>query len=233
MLLPYYQPRALFEQNAIIIKHMFNFNSLDNFEDIIVGFLIHQIYLAPIILLVLEEIGIPLPFADIVIAYTGYQVAVGRIPYLAAYIILLISDIVGASILYLIAQQYGEKLVDKFGRYIDLDIRKLNSFENFFRKYGPIAIIIGRHVYGFKVPITIFSGISKMRYMTFAISVLISDSLWIPFYLSLGKKLGPKTIHLLSVHHVNHWYYLLLLIPILLAFFPFFLMRKGKKKKIV
>lgn len=205
--------------------------SLDVYEDIVVGFLVHQIYLAPIILLVLEELGVPLPFADIVIAYTGYQVAVGRIPYMVAFAILLVSDLLGVTILYFLAKKYGKTIVDKFGKYIDLDMHKLDSVEGKFRKYGPIAIIVGRHIYGFKVPITLFSGISKMKYWTFAISVLIADSFWIPFYLSLGKKLGPKTIRLFHVYHVNHWYYLLVVIPIFLALLPFFLMRKGKEKK--
>ena len=208
------------------------FSSFDHFEDVLVGFLVHQSYLAPILLLMLEEMGVPLPFADIVIAYTGYQVAVGRIPYLSAYLILLIADVAGATILYLLAYKYGKKIIDKFGHFIDLDMDKLNSFEGFFRKYGPIAIIIGRHVYGFKVPITLFSGISKMRYRTFLLSIVVSDSLWIPFYLQVGKKLGPKTVHLFQVYHFNHFYYLLLLVPLALAIFPFFLMRKGKGKKI-
>jgi len=207
------------------------FSSLDTFEDAIVGFLVHQIFLAPIILLVLEEVGVPLPFADFVIAYTGYQVAVGRIPYLIAFIILLISDLVGATILYLLARRYGKIIVEKFGRFIDLDMNKLDSVEGYFRRFGPVVIIIGRHIYGFKVPITLFSGISKMRYLTFAISVLISDSFWIPFYLSIGRRLGPKTIRLFHVYHVNHWYYLLVIVPIFLALLPFFLMRKGKIKE--
>jgi len=206
-------------------------SSLDTIQDSLVAFLVHQIYLAPIILLILEEVGVPLPFADIVIAYTGYQVAVGRIPYLAAFLLLLVSDVIGATILYLIAGRYGKKIVDKFGHYIDLDMEKLNSFEGFFRKYGPVAIIVGRHVYGFKVPITIFSGISKMRYWLFVLSVIISDSFWIPIYLSIGRRLGPKTIRLFHLHHVNHWYYLLLIVPIILALLPFFLMRKRDAKK--
>ncbi|HSX10013.1 MAG TPA: DedA family protein [Candidatus Saccharimonadales bacterium] len=207
------------------------FNGLDGIQDAIVGFVVHQIYLAPIILLVLEEIGVPLPFADIVIAYTGYQVAVGRIPYVVAYIILLISDLIGVTILYLLSRRYGKVIVQKFGKYIDLDMNKLDFFESKFRKYGPIAIIIGRHIYGFKVPITLFSGISKMRYWLFLLSVFISDSFWIPFYLSLGKRLGPKTIKLFHTYHVNHWYYFLILIPIVLALLPFFLMRKNNAQK--
>jgi membrane protein DedA with SNARE-associated domain len=210
-----------------------NFSSIDGLEDIIAGFLVHQTYLAPIILLVLEEIGVPLPFADIVIAYTGYQVAVGRIPYLFAFLILLMADIIGATILYLVARRYGKTIVSKFGKYIDLDMNKLDLVEGVFRKYGPIAIIIGRHIYGFKVPITLFSGISKMKYWVFALSVIVSDSFWIPFYLSLGRRLGPKTIKLFHAYHINHWFYLLVLIPIILALLPFFLMRKGNAQKKV
>ena len=201
------------------------FSFLDKIQDFLANFLVHQIYLAPIILLTLEEIGVPLPFADVVIAYTGYQVAAGRIPYVVAYLVLLVSDMLGATILYLIAKHYGRKVIDRFGKYIDLDMKKFTTVEEKFRKYGPIAIIIGRHIIGFKIPITLFSGISKMRYRTFAVSVLISDSLWIAFYLSLGEKLGPKTLHLL---HDHHWYALLFLFPIFVSILPFFLMRKNK-----
>lgn len=202
-------------------------DSLDNLQDVIVNFVVHQTYLAPIILLMLEEMGIPLPFADVVIAYTGYQVAAGRIPYVSAYMILLVADILGATILYAVARRYGETIVNKFGKYIDLDMKKLDYVEEKFRQFGPLVIIIGRHIIGFKIPITIFSGISKMNYFKFMFSVLISDSFWIPFYLALGEKLGPKTVHLF---HVNHWYYLLVLFPLLIALLPFFLMRKGRRK---
>ena len=201
------------------------YSFLDSSQDVVQNFLIHQIYLAPIILLTLEEIGLPLPVADLVIAYTGYQVAIGHIPYLVAYILLLISDILGATILYFIARSYGRKVVDKFGKYIDLDMKKLSTVEEKFRKFGPVVIIIGRHIIGFKIPITLFSGISKMKYTTFALSVLISDSFWIPFYLALGEKLGPRTLHLL---HDHHWYFLFALFPILISLLPFFLMRKNK-----
>lgn len=207
------------------------FSSLDAIEDAIVAFLIHQIFLAPIILLILEEVGVPIPFADFVIAYTGYQVAVGRIPYVEAFALLLIADFIGATILYFVARRYGKTIINKFGKYIDLDMNKLDLFEGFFRKYGPIAIIIGRHIYGFKVPITLFSGISKMPYRVFLLGIAISDSFWIPFYLAIGKRLGPKTVHLLHIYHVDHAYYSLLIIPVILAFLPFFLMRKNNAKK--
>src|SRR5450631_3690586 len=73
---------------------------LDSFEDILVTFLKQQTVLAPILLLFLEEAGLPLPIADFIISYTGYQVSLGHIPYIVAYIILLIADLTGASMLY-------------------------------------------------------------------------------------------------------------------------------------
>ena len=201
------------------------FTYLDSLQDVALNFLAHQIYLAPIVLLMLEEIGLPLPVSDLVIAYTGYQVTVGHIPYVVAYLLLLFSDILGATILYLLVKKYGKQVVTKFGKFIDLDMNKLDSVENLFRKYGPLFIIIGRHIIGFKIPITIFSGLSKMKYSTFVLSLAISDCLWIPFYLAVGEKLGPRTVHLF---HVHHNYYLFAFIPLLIALLPFFLMRKRK-----
>jgi len=59
--------------------------------------------------------GIPLPFADIVIAYTGYQVAVGRILIGGAYLILLVADVAGYLSLF-IAKKVRQTIVRKFGK---------------------------------------------------------------------------------------------------------------------
>ncbi len=199
---------------------------LDNLSDSIVPFLTHQIYLAPIIFLIIEEAGFPFPISDFVIAYTGYQVRLGHISYFVAYFILIIADLAGASILYFLCSRYGASVIAHFGKYIDLDTNKLKVVEKYFRKYGPLVIIFGRHIPGFRIPITVFSGISEIKYGTFLISTLLSIMLWIPFYLAVGERLGPRTVKLF---HASHWSYLLILLPFLLSIVPFLFLRKKKK----
>ncbi len=198
--------------------------NFDHLEDIIFGFISHQIYLGPIIFLFLEEAGIPLPISDFVIAYTGYQVSLGHISYFVAFIILIITDLLGASLLYFLCFKFGLDVIQKFSKIIDLDQHKLDIVGDKFKKYGAIFIIFGRHIPGFRMPITIFSGISKMPYPIFITSTFLSIIFWIPFYLTIGQRLGPKVIHLL---HIHGWYGLLFLLPIGISIAPFFFLRKN------
>ncbi len=183
--------------------NIFTFSTLDTIEDFIVSFLSHQIYLAPIVLLIIEESGIPIPVpGDIIIAYIGYEVAKGVIPYFTAFAIILCSVLIGASILFHLSIKYGQHILNRFGKNIHLDESKIITVEKYFKKYGPLVIIFGRHIPGFRVPITVFSGISKVTYRTFILSTFISVIFWIAFYLEVGKQLGPRTVSLLKAHHI-------------------------------
>jgi membrane protein DedA with SNARE-associated domain len=170
-------------------------------------FLKSQIAFAPILLLTLEESGIPVPIpGDIVIAYIGYQVSLGNISYPAAFFILLASVMGGSSFLYYMASKYGNKIIKKYGSYLDLNEKKLVLVEEKFKKYGPLVIIFGRHVPGFRIPITIFSGMSHISYKTFIVSTFLSVIIWIPVNLALGAHLGPRTAKLLH-GHTEYFYF--------------------------
>lgn len=205
-----------------------NFSSLDRVEDLIVAFLASKFFLAPVLLLFIDESGIPLPTSDFVIAYTGYEVAQGKITFLSAFLTLLIADLAGASILYYLCRTYGPMLVTRVGKFIDLDEKKLTTVQTYFRKYGVLVIIFGRHIPGFRIPITVFAGITKISYPTFIISTFVSVLFWIAFYLTLGQHLGPKTVKLV---HTHIWYGALILLPIVLSFVPFYFLRKTHKRK--
>jgi membrane protein DedA with SNARE-associated domain len=186
----------------------------DPLTDVIETFVTHSGTIAPILLIILEEAGIPLPVpGDFIIAYTGYQVTIGAISYIAAFILILISVLIGASFLFYLSRRFGQKIVTKFGRLMHLDTKKIALVEDNFKKYGPIVIIFGRHVPGFRIPVTVFSGISKISYKTFLISTFISVILWIPLYLGVGQRLGVKTVQLFRGHHL---YFLIVLIPFIL-----------------
>ena len=150
---------------------MFNFFAaylVDPFTDVIETFITHSGTIAPILLIILEEAGIPLPIpGDFIIAYTGYQVSVGAFPYIFAFILILISVLIGSSFLFYISSRFGQKIVTKFGRLMHLDTKKIALVEANFKKYGPIVIIFGRHIPGFRIPVTVFSGIFESLLQNF------------------------------------------------------------------
>lgn len=189
---------------------------IDAASDWIGAFVTHQVILAPIVLLLLEESGIPLPVpGDVYLAFVGYQVAQGRIPAFSAFIMLLSSVLIGSSILYFISFRWGNILVLKIGKYMHLSEKRLLTVEKNFRKYGFLVIIFGRHIPGFRVPITFFAGISKVPYKTFIVSTFVSVVFWIAFYLFIGARLGRSVLKLLRL---NPGYLILLIIPMLIFF---------------
>ncbi len=205
-----------------------NFSFFEHLEDWILPFLSHQGIFAAVFLLFIEEAGVPIPTSDFDITYMGYQVSRGHITFLGAFLLLLVVDLLGVSVLYFLCYHYGSKLIDAYGKFIDIDEDKLSVVEAQFRRFGIFFIIFGRHIIGMRIPITVFSGVSKIPYKIFISSTFVSVILWIPFYLTIGEKLGPKTLTLL---HQNKWYWLFILIPIIASFLPLLFLRKSKSKQ--
>lgn len=204
---------------------------IDALENAIESFVVHQALIAPFLLLFIEESGIPLPVpGDVYLAFTGYQISKGAIPYWLAFLILLLSVLGGSSILYYVSAKWGKNIVKKLGIYMHVDQKKLDEIEKDFKKYGIFLIIFGRHIPGFRIPITIFSGISGVPYRTFLLGTFISVVFWIAFYLALGAKLG-KTV--LKHFHATPIYFLLFSIPFILSFgwIVYVRLKQGRTKK--
>src|SRR5581483_2975362 len=207
---------------------MIDFSVLDPLENIFIQFLREQLIFAPILLLAAEEAGIPLPIpGDIIIMYVGYQVARGAISSVAAFVILVCAISFGASILFFLSSKYGQKLVLQFGKHIHLNERKLAIVEEKFKKHGPWFIIFGRHIPGFRIPLTIFAGMSTITYKTFITSTFISIVFWVGAFLWIGMHIGPRVTQLL---HVRHGVVFFFITPLLLLLGYAFLRTQDRRQ---
>src|SRR5258708_751694 len=186
-------------------------------KNTILHFLQSHILIAPFLLLFLEELALPLPIpADVTIMFLGYEVSVGVISYWQAFTILLSAVVIGSSTLFFLTKRYGKSIVKKFGDGTDLDQKKLETMSETFKRYGILVIIFGRHIPGFRGPITIFAATAKVSYRSFFLSVVISAIPWITFYLWLGGRLGPNVMDL--VHHHHEYIFLILVRFFILCF---------------
>jgi membrane protein DedA with SNARE-associated domain len=167
----------------------------------------------PFALLAGEEAGVPLPVpGDVVIAYIGYRAAHGAVSYPLAFVALMAAVLVGSSILYYASSRWGQALVTRLGKYMHLSEAHVLSAERRFQAHGPWFIIIGRHIPGLRIPITVFCGISQVSYRLFLASTTVSVVVWIAFWLMVGSRLGKQAVHLL---HSPHWYTLLIPIAVM------------------
>jgi len=172
---------------------------LGTLSDWVGTFLEEHGVLAPFLLLFLEESGVPLPLpGDVMVMFAGYQVTLESLAYWEAllYAVLVVAG--GSSILYWVARRFGMPLVARFGRYMHCPPERIELVRPFMDRWGPLAIIFGRHIPGLRVPITVFAGILRYPYPIFLVSVMISTTAWAAFFLFVGMQLGA------GVHDFTH-----------------------------
>jgi membrane protein DedA with SNARE-associated domain len=158
--------------------------------------------LAPFGLLYAEESGVPMPIpGDVFVMWVGHHAPAKLLAWTAAWLGLIAAVVLGSSNLYLLASKWGRSLVDHhLGRTLHLSPRRMARAEAWFARWGPWALIFGRHIPGFRVPLTIAAGIFKVRYFVFALSVAVSTAVWTAVFLFVGITLGGRMQHLFAIH---------------------------------
>src|SRR5216684_1145800 len=104
-------------------------------------------YLAGFGLIYIEESGIPLFIpGDAFLVYVGHALPYSFPILLAAWLGFILAVILGATNLYLISRRYGRRLLEhRLARFLHLTPARLEEAEHWFRRYGPWALIGGRH----------------------------------------------------------------------------------------
>jgi len=166
----------------------------------------HYSYLPGFGLLYLEESGIPLPApGDVFVLYVGAHIPRNLVSYLAAWLGLILAVVLGATNLFFISKRYGRRLAEgSLGAYVHLSPERLARAERWFKRYGALAIIFGRHIPGFRVPITVAAGVFRVRYPLFAASVAISTAIWAGVVIVIGINYGNRLGQFL---HLHSWMY--------------------------
>src|SRR6267378_2624824 len=131
-------------------------------------------------LLYLEESGIPLPApGDVFVMYVGIHVPHHLAAWIAAWLGLIAAVVLGATNLFFVSRKFGRRLVEHdLAEYVHLTPERVKRAEQWFNRYGVLAIIFGRHIPGFRIPITVMAGIFRVPYRMFAASVAVSTAIW-------------------------------------------------------
>ena len=165
----------------------------------------------------LEELGIPLPApGDVAIAVGGYMTTTGRIPLWEAYVAVVMGAVLGSSCLYALSLRFGHPFLVRLGPYVGLSALRLAKAENSFRRWGPWAIIVGRHIPGMRIVLSAFAGAFEIPYRIFLPSVIVSSAVWAAIFLSLGRYLGARSrlLFRLLPAHLIPWLILVVVIAV-------------------
>jgi membrane-associated protein len=165
------------------------------------GFLQQHGGQAAVLLLYLEESGIPVPMpGDVLVSYIGLR-SHGPLAWIASWLAIIMAVALGATNLYLVARRWGRPLVEgRLGNAFHVTPDALERAEGSFARWGAFALILGRHIPGARIPITIAAGILRVRYPLFIGCVAVSTAIWAAIFMVIGDAIGDQVAGVMRGH---------------------------------
>src|SRR5215469_1372163 len=167
--------------------------NLPGFLNVVAPYLEHYSYWAILLLVMLEDFGIPVPGETILIAAAIFAGA-GRLNVVVVGLVGFIGDNIG----FAIGHFGGRALALRWGKYIFLTEERLDKAEYFFDHQGARIIIVARFIEGLRQANGIIAGITGMHWRRFLVFNAIGAALWVGTWVSLGYLAGN---HISTIYH--------------------------------
>jgi membrane protein DedA with SNARE-associated domain len=140
-------------------------------------------------LMMLESMVVPVP-SEFVMPFAGFLVAQGNFNFALVIVASSLGSITGSLISYYIGKTGGLTLVEKYGKYVLVDIEDIKKTEEWFNRRGEITIFIARLVPVVRHLISLIAGIGKMNIKKFTLYTIFGATLWNGILTYLGIILG-------------------------------------------
>ncbi|WP_442594139.1 DedA family protein [Neobacillus sp. D3-1R] len=128
--------------------------------------------------------------SEIVLSYGGFLIYQGQINFFGALVAGIIGGTIAQLFLYWIGLYGGRPFLDRYGKYLFIHSKHLDSAEKWFNQYGTGVIFTARFIPVVRHAISIPAGISKMPLSTFVLYTLAAMIPWTILFLLLGMQLG-------------------------------------------
>ena len=184
--------------------------ALPGFLDIVGSYLGHYGYWAILLLVMVEDFGVPVPGETILIAAAIFAGA-GRLNVVLVGLVGFVAAIIGDNIGFAIGHFGGRALALRWGRYVFLTEERLTKAEYFFDHNGARIIVVARFIEGLRQANGIIAGISGMHWRRFLVFNALGAALWVGTWVSLGYLAGN---HISTIYHYITQYSLYALIAL-------------------
>jgi membrane protein DedA with SNARE-associated domain len=148
-------------------------------------------YLGIALLMAIESACIPLP-SEIIMPFSGYLVSTGRFDLLLVATAGALGCNIGSSIAYAVGYFGGRPLVEKWGRYILVSRRDLDTVDRFFARFGSVTVFICRLLPVVRTFIALPAGIARMPQVKFQLYTFIGSWPWCFALAYVGEQLGAR-----------------------------------------
>jgi membrane protein DedA with SNARE-associated domain len=172
-------------------------------------FVQHYGYAALFLLALLESACVPIP-SEVTFGFAGAlctaAVATGKPLNLGLVIVIgVLGEVTGSIISYVVGRTLGRTIVDRWGKWILLSHRDLDSAERWFDKYGWFSVLIGRLIPVVRSVISVAAGVAEMSVAPFIALTALGSAVWISVLAGLGYSAGSNWKHVERYFHSGQY----------------------------
>ncbi|GAB6988660.1 DedA family protein [Paenibacillus pini] len=155
----------------------------------ILSFLTQYGYLAMYILLALGVLGIPVPDETLMVTFGG-MTAQGQFHFAGALTVTFLGSMTGMMISYMLGRIVGKPLLHRYGKWIWITPKRIDSTEVWFKRYGSWSIVLGYFVPGVRHLSSYMAGVAKLSIKQFLVYAATGALLWCTTFLLIGHAAG-------------------------------------------
>ena len=148
-------------------------------------------YLAVLVLVGLESLGIPLPGETALLTAAAYA-ATGHLSIVGVIGAAAVGAVLGDAGAYWIGRTGGLALVSRYGRVLRVDDAKLERARRFFERHGGKTVFLGRFVSLLRMLAALLAGVTCMPYARFTLFNVSGGVCWALLFGLLGYSLGRQ-----------------------------------------
>ena len=158
---------------------------------ILVGAITTGGYPAVILLMAIQSACIPIP-SEVIMPLAGYALAHTQLDLIILATVASLASNLGSIPAYWVGARGGRPMVERYGSLVLLSRHDLDRVDQFFARFGSIAVLIGRMLPIVRTFIAFPAGVAKMNQLRFHIYTFIGSWPWCYALAWVGMKLGDK-----------------------------------------
>jgi membrane protein DedA with SNARE-associated domain len=124
-------------------------------------------YYAVFVFIALESLGIPLPGETTLIAAAIYAGSTGHLNIVVVFLVAAAAAVLGDNAGYWIGRSGGQRLVNRYGRFVRLDATKMKIGRYLFARHGGKVVFFGRFVTVLRTYAAFLAGLNTMHWRRF------------------------------------------------------------------
>ena len=152
-------------------------------------FIGHWGYVAIFVVVVLGNVGLPLP-EETILALAGYLVWRGELSLLPVLIVGIVAAVAGDNLGYWLGRRFGRNALPRYARWVLGHPERLGSMETFVAQRGPFAVFVARFIPGVRFMAGPLAGGLGMHFMPFFAANVLGAVVYVPVAVAAGYAVG-------------------------------------------